>query len=52
MDPTGLALREFKNNALPSSYVIDETGTVRFIWTGAVSLEALETHVTPLLGTN
>lgn len=52
LDPTGLALREFKNNALPSSYVIDESGTVRFTWTGAVSLEALETYVTPLLGNN
>jgi peroxiredoxin len=50
LDPTGLALREFKNNALPSSYVIDKTGTVRFFWMGAVSLEALETYVTPLLG--
>jgi len=49
LDPTGLALREFKNNALPSSYVIDRSGTVKFVWTGAVSLEALETYVTPLL---
>ena len=49
LDPTGLALHEFKNNALPSSYVIDKSGTVRFVWTGAVSLEALETYVTPLL---
>ena len=49
LDPTGLALDEFKNNALPSSYVIDRSGTVKFVWTGAVSLEALETYVTPLL---
>jgi cytochrome c biogenesis protein CcmG/thiol:disulfide interchange protein DsbE len=52
LDPTGLALREFKNNALPSSYVIDQAGTVRLFWMGAVSLEALETFVTPLLGSN
>jgi peroxiredoxin len=52
LDPTGLALRSFKNNALPSSYVIDETGTVRYLWMGAVSREALETFVTPLLGSN
>lgn len=49
LDPTGLALFEFKNNALPSSYVIDKSGTVRLVWMGAVSLEALEWYVTPLL---
>jgi peroxiredoxin len=48
LDPTGLALHAFRNNALPSSYVIDQAGTVRLVWTGAVSLEALETYVTPL----
>ena len=52
LDPTGLALDAFQNNALPSSYVIDKTGTVRLFWMGAVSLEALETYVTPLLGNN
>jgi len=50
LDPTGLAIHAFKNNALPSSYVLDESGTVRLIWSGAVSLEALETYVTPMLG--
>ena len=49
LDPTGLALHKFKNNALPSTYVIDETGTIRLAWTGAVSLETLEQYVTPLL---
>jgi peroxiredoxin len=49
LDTTGLALRAFKNNALPSSYVIDRSGNVRLVWMGAVSLEALETYVTPLL---
>jgi thiol-disulfide isomerase/thioredoxin len=48
LDPTGLALRVFQNNALPSSYVIDKSGVVRLIWMGAVSLEALENYVTPL----
>lgn len=48
LDPTGLALHAFRNNALPSSYVIDQTGRVRMVWTGAVSLEALESYVTPL----
>ena len=49
LDPSGMALRAFKNNALPSSYLLDESGTVRRVWTGAVSLETLEQYVTPLL---
>ncbi|MBT3389622.1 MAG: TlpA family protein disulfide reductase [Chloroflexi bacterium] len=49
LDADGAALRAFKNNSLPSSYVIDSTGTVRLAWTGAISLEMLEKHVTPLL---
>lgn len=48
LDPTGEALRAFQNNALPSSYVIDKTGTVRLVWMGAVTLKALEAYVTPL----
>ena len=43
------ALSAFRNRGLPSSYVIDEFGTVRLAWTGAVSLETLEKYVTPLL---
>jgi peroxiredoxin len=49
LDPTGLAIHAFKNNALPSSYILDEKGTVRLVWSGAVSLEALEAYVTPML---
>jgi peroxiredoxin len=49
LDPTGLALYAFQNNALPSSYVIDKSGTVRLVWMGGVSREALEAYVTPLL---
>jgi peroxiredoxin len=49
LDPTALALHAFKSNALPSSYVIDKFGTVRLVWMGGVSLEALEAYVTPLL---
>lgn len=50
LDAKGAALRAFRNDSLPSSYVIDETGTVRLAWTGAISLEMLEKHVAPLLG--
>jgi thiol-disulfide isomerase/thioredoxin len=49
LDPMNLSLRAFGNDALPSSYVIDQEGLVRLAWTGPISLENLETFVTPLL---
>lgn len=49
LDADGAALSAFRNNSLPSSYVIDASGTVRLAWTGAITLEMLEKHVTPLL---
>ncbi len=49
LDPHGLALDAFKNWDLPSSYVIDRTGTVRMSWTGPVNQTTLEKYVTPLL---
>jgi len=48
-DPNMDALTAFRNNSLPSSYVIDESGTVRLAWTGVISREMLEKHLTPLL---
>lgn len=48
-DPTSASLRAFGMDYLPSSFVIDPSGTVRLAWTGAVSLDTLEEHVTPLL---
>jgi peroxiredoxin len=48
-DPTSASLRAFRMDYLPSSFVIDPSGTVRLAWTGAVSLETLEKYVTPLL---
>lgn len=48
-DPTSASLRAFRMEYLPSSFVIDPSGTVRLAWTGAVSLETLEQYVTPLL---
>jgi peroxiredoxin len=48
-DPTSASLRAFRMDYLPSSFVIDPSGTVRLAWTGAVSLETLEEYVTPLL---
>ena len=48
-DPTSASLRAFRMDYLPSSFVIDASGTVRLAWTGAISLENLERYVTPLL---
>ena len=43
------ALTVFRNLALPNSFVIDREGQVRLAWTGAITLDALEKYVTPLL---
>lgn len=43
------ALAAFRNDALPNSYVIDQNGTVRLAWSGAISRQMLEKYVTPLL---
>jgi peroxiredoxin len=52
LDPDGAALGAFQNRALPNSYVIDRTGTVRLAWTGPISRDMLEKYVTPLLAGN
>lgn len=49
LDPEMIAIREFRNNGLPSSYVIDPSGMVVLAWNGAITLEMLEKYVTPLL---
>jgi peroxiredoxin len=49
LDANNMALRAFRNDSLPSSYVIDRQGVVRLAWTGPISLEMLEKYVTPLL---
>jgi len=48
-DPKLMATAAFRNPGLPSSYIIDSNGVVRLAWAGAISLEMLEGHVTPLL---
>jgi len=37
------------SNALPSTFLIDRTGIVRFSWTGQISPAMLDQRVTPLL---
>ena len=49
IDENAEALNAFKNWDLPSSYVIDRSGTVRLTWTGEISLEMLEKYVTPIV---
>lgn len=49
LDPNGDSLKAFRNSSLPNSYVIDRSGTVRLMWTGEITKEALEKYVTPLL---
>ncbi len=51
-DTGNLALSAFRNENLPSSYVIDHTGTVRLAWTGEINRDMLEKYVTPLLNEN
>lgn len=48
-DPTLKAMIAFRYPGLPSSYVIDASGKVRLAWAGAISKEALDQYVTPLL---
>jgi peroxiredoxin len=49
VDADQVAMLAFGNFNLPSSYVIDRSGRVRLAWTGAISREALEKYVTPLI---
>jgi peroxiredoxin len=50
LDPTYIATEQaFKTLNLPSSFVIDRTGTIQLQWVGGISLKALEKHVSPLI---
>lgn len=49
LDPDMEAVRVFRNNGLPSSYVVNQDGTVVLAWNGAITRETLEKYVTPLL---
>jgi cytochrome c biogenesis protein CcmG, thiol:disulfide interchange protein DsbE len=44
-----VATTAFKTNSLPTSFVIDRSGTVRLTWTGAITRAALEKYVTPII---
>ena len=50
LDPSYIATEQaFKTLTLPSSFVIDRTGTIQFQWVGGISLRALEQYVSPLI---
>jgi peroxiredoxin len=49
IDPSSSALNSFRNNYLPSSYLINEQGQVIMAWSGAVTRASLEESITPLL---
>jgi thiol-disulfide isomerase/thioredoxin len=49
LDPNGAALNAFRNANLPSSYVIDRAGIVRYAWTGEISYEILEEYIAPVI---
>lgn len=49
LDPGNLALQTFQNASLPNTYVIGRGGNLRLMWTGAINLDTLDEHVTPLI---
>ncbi len=49
MDPGEKAASAFNVVALPSSFIIDPAGQVIMGWSGEISREMLEKHITPIL---
>lgn len=49
LDPDESSLRAFNTISLPSTFVIDRSGQVRFIWSGMTCFDQLEMNVAPLL---
>ena len=49
LDPESASINAIRNGSLPNSYVIDRTGTVRYAWTGEVTMTMLEKYITPLI---
>jgi len=48
-DPKWVATTAFKTSNLPTSFLIDRSGTVRLTWTGAITRDVLEKYVTPII---
>jgi len=50
LDPQSIATREaFRTVNLPSSFVVDRSGTIRLRWVGGIDPAALEEYVAPLI---
>jgi peroxiredoxin len=50
LDPTYIATEQaFQTLNLPSSFVIDRSGTIRLRWVGEATTKMLETYVTPII---
>lgn len=49
LDPQMQALDAFRNQRLPSSYLVDRDGTVRLTWIGAISRQMMDEYITPYL---
>jgi len=50
LDPTYTATEKaFKTIGLPTSFVIDRNGTVRFYWVGGIDRKTLESTVAPII---
>ncbi len=49
VDPSSSAMNSFRNNYLPSSYLINKDGQVILVWSGAVTYASLDRNITPLL---
>ena len=50
LDPTYSATEQaFKTLNLPTSFLIDRSGTIQLQWVGGISRKMLDTHVAPLI---
>ena len=50
LDPTYFATEQaFKTLNLPTSFLIDRSGTIQLQWVGGISRKMLDTHVAPLI---
>jgi peroxiredoxin len=50
LDPTYIATEQaFHTKNLPTSFVIDRTGTIRLAWVGGISAETLDQYLSPLI---
>ena len=50
LDPTYTATEKaFNTMNLPTSFLIDRSGTIQLTWVGAISTEMLEKYVTPFI---